>query len=36
MTCAEFRARLEGYVRDELSRAETVAFEAHLDSCSGC
>ena len=36
MTCAEFRARLDGYVRDELPAGESAAFEAHLESCAGC
>jgi anti-sigma factor RsiW len=36
MTCAELRARLDGYARGTLPRAEAAAFEDHVIQCPEC
>jgi hypothetical protein len=36
MTCAEFRARMDGFVTGVLAPAESAAFEAHLEHCRAC
>jgi anti-sigma factor (TIGR02949 family) len=35
-TCLETVRRLDDYIDRELSAAETVEVERHLETCSGC
>lgn len=36
MTCAEFLARLDAFVDDELDVADTLAADVHAATCRGC
>ena len=36
MTCAEFRACVDGFAHGTLGAADTAAFEAHLERCASC